>query len=66
MNYTLKLVPNWEENLREKHKVRLRDSGDWKRSEAGSSLVKRIKEIYRLSGDAEFVNEIKLPKNERE
>lgn len=66
MNYTLKLVPNWEENLRIKSKIKLADSGDYKRSEAGQTLTKRIKELYRLSGEAEIVDQINYKPVNRE
>ncbi len=62
MDYKLKLTPNWEAKFKELHKSKLHDSGQWKRSEAGSSMAKRIKEIYKLSGEAEIVNEIPIKK----
>ena len=58
MNYTLKLTNDWEANLTEAHKRRLNEAGNWKRSEAGTGLQKRIKEIYTLSGNAEIVDKI--------
>jgi hypothetical protein len=63
MSYTLKLVPDWENNLRKASKAkfaRRADAGAWKRSEAAKTLSQRIKQLYKLTGDAIFVDEITI------